>query len=130
MTYGRFISILNFFWCHAINNFGRDSILDIRCCCHYFCMYLWTNFICCNIHRTFLNKCSIFPFSYTIMFWQVCNGYLLHNVILLVECIEIVRVIFPTSITCDCLDILSSLILYQSLKDLKIVKHTKLILMV
>jgi hypothetical protein len=58
-------------------------------------------------------------------FTLVC---LLHNVILLVECIEICRVLLATSITFDCFDILSNLIFYQSFENLKVVNIATLTL--
>jgi hypothetical protein len=53
-----------------------------------------------------------------------------HNAILLVECIEILKVILPTSITSNYLDIISSLIFTKKLKTLSLSSISNLIFMV
>jgi hypothetical protein len=89
-----------------------------------FAQNLWSNSICYNIHFT-LSTSVWFFFQLHHFVLVVWNGCLLHNAILLVKCIEIIKVIFVTSITFDCFDLLSSSIFYQSFENFKFVKHTK-----
>jgi len=53
-----------------------------------------------------------------------------HNAIFLVECIEILKVILPTSITTNYFDIISSLIFIIFLKTLSLPNTSNLVFMI
>ncbi len=86
--------------------FGRDSILDIWCSYHYFCLESMIQLHMLQHTSHIFNKCSILPFNYNILLWCVWNDCLFYNGIFLVKCTESFRVIFPTFVTFDHLDLL------------------------
>jgi len=53
-----------------------------------------------------------------------------HNAIFLIECIEILKVILPTSITSNYLDIISSLVFTKVLKTLSLSNTSNLVFIV